>query len=130
MYAFLIVIYLLVCFALTIVILLQSSKGGGLAGAFGGGGGMGAVFGGRGAATFLSRVTTGLAIAFLSLSLLISFLNRGSVGESRGLVEQEQERRSSQPAAGLPFVPTGDSQQLLPLTTDKATTTTSPDSLQ
>ncbi|MFQ5750779.1 MAG: preprotein translocase subunit SecG [bacterium] len=130
MYAFLIVIYLLVCFALTIVILLQSSKGGGLAGAFGGGGGMGAVFGGRGAATFLSRVTTGLAIAFLSLSLLISFLNRGSVGESRGLVEQEQERRSSQPAAGLPFVPTGDSQQLLPLTTDKATTTISPDSLQ
>ncbi len=128
MYSFIIIVYLIVCIALTIVILLQSSKGGGLAGAFGGGGAMGAVFGGRGAATFLSRVTTYLAIGFLTISLLISFLTKGSEGESQSLVSQEQERRSTLPASGLPFVPTGGSQQLLPLTTDEATTI--PDSLQ
>lgn len=48
MTAFLTVIHALICIFLIISILLQSSKGGGLAGMFGGGGGMGNVFGGRG----------------------------------------------------------------------------------
>ncbi len=100
MYGILIGFYLIACFGLITVILLQSSKGGGLAGAFGGGGDMGAVFGGRGAANFLSRLTTGLAVAFLVLSLLISFLNRGSSG-STGLVQQEQQKRTA--ASGLPL---------------------------
>ncbi|MFQ5638011.1 MAG: preprotein translocase subunit SecG [bacterium] len=121
MFTFVLIIYLIVCFAMTLVILLQSSKGGGLAGAFGGGGGgMGAVFGGRGAATFLSRITTGLAIAFLSLSLLLSFLNRGS-GDSGSLVEQERQQRSALPGTGLPVVPTDDSNQLLPVATEPTT---------
>ncbi len=102
MYGFLISIYIIICLALTVVILLQSSKGGGLAGAFGGGGGMGAVFGGRGAATFLSRLTTYLAVAFLGLSLLISFVNRGSSSPT-GLIQQEQQKRTA--ASGLPVAP-------------------------
>jgi preprotein translocase subunit SecG len=114
MYTLLIVIYVFVCAALTIVILLQSSKGGGLAGVFGGGGAMGAVFGGRGAATFLSRLTTILAIAFLSISLVISLINKGTVSASKSLVEQEREKRRSMPAVGLPVVPTDGSEQLLP----------------
>lgn len=121
MYTFLIVVYLFVCFALTIVILLQSSKGGGLAGVFGGGGAMGAVFGGRGAATFLSRVTTVLAVAFLSISLIISLLNKGSTGGTKSLVEQEREKRSSMPAVGLPVVPTDGTEQLLPITPTQTT---------
>jgi preprotein translocase subunit SecG len=117
MYTLIIILYLFVCIALTITILLQSSKGGGLAGAFGGGGAMGAVFGGRGAATFLSRLTTGLAIVFLCVALFLSFLNRGSVGSS-SLVEQEQQKRGSVPAAGLPLVPTDDAPQIAPITSD------------
>ena len=102
----LVILYLIICVALTIVILLQSSKGGGLAGAFGGGGGMGAVFGGRGAATFLSRVTTGLAIAFLVVALGLSLITRG--GSSSGsLVQQERQKQSNLPAAGLPVVQPG-----------------------
>jgi preprotein translocase subunit SecG len=118
MYTLLLIIYLIACIALTIVILLQSSKGGGLAGAFGGGGGMGAVFGGRGAATFLSRVTTGLAIVFLLLALSLSLFTQGVVGGGGGLVEQEREKRSSLPAAGLPVVQPGDTQNLLPSETE------------
>lgn len=121
MYGILIFFYVLVCIGLTVVILLQSSKGGGLAGAFGGGGGdMGAVFGGRGAATFLSRLTTGFAIVFLVFSLLLSFVSRGS-SDNAGLVQKEQQKRAAGPASDLPFVPTGDSQPLLPIQTDQQT---------
>ncbi|MCK4372437.1 MAG: preprotein translocase subunit SecG, partial [candidate division Zixibacteria bacterium] len=51
-----VVFHVLTCVALVLVVLMQSSKGEGLAGsAFGGSGSMGgAVFGGRGAASFLS----------------------------------------------------------------------------
>ena len=62
-----IVFHVIVCVALVLVVLMQSSKGEGLAGtALGGGGGLsGAVFGGRGAASFLSKATTVLAILFM-----------------------------------------------------------------
>lgn len=120
MYGILIFFYVLVCIGLTVVILLQSSKGGGLAGAFGGGGDMGAVFGGRGAATFLSRLTTGFAIVFLVFSLLLSFVSRGS-SDNAGLVQKEQQKRAAGPASDLPFVPTGGSQPLLPIQIDQQT---------
>ncbi|RMF67475.1 MAG: preprotein translocase subunit SecG [Calditrichaeota bacterium] len=114
MYGFLLFLFVVVCFALTLVILLQSSKGGGLAGAFGGMGDMGAVFGGRGAASFLSKVTTVLAAVFLLLSIVLSLMNRGNAGPARSLVEQEQKKRASVPAARLPIVPSDDS-RLLPV---------------
>lgn len=127
MYTFLILIFIVVCVALTMVILLQSSKGGGLAGAFGGGGDMGAVFGGRGAASFLSKVTTVLAIAFLALSLILTLINRGSTG-GQGLIEQQQQQQqgTASPGANLPMVPTEDSQGMLPMETGQ----TSPDTGQ
>jgi len=57
MIALLMFLFVIVCFGLILVILLQSSKGGGLAGAFGGGGAAGAVFGGRGAGNFLTKTS-------------------------------------------------------------------------
>jgi len=124
MLSFLMFIYIVVCFALIIVVLLQSSKGGGLAGAFGGTGDMGAVFGGRGAAGFLSKLTTILATAFMVLALVISFINRGDPNRS-GLVQQEQSKRStttSSPASGLPIVPTEEGTSSLPIETGESTT--------
>lgn len=81
-YPVLLVIHVIVSLALIVAVLLQSSKGEGLAGAFGGGALTGAVFGGRGAATFLSKATTVLAIGFMSTSilLLISLGLRGMTG--------------------------------------------------
>jgi len=75
LFPFLIVIHILICIFLIIVVLLQSSKGEGLAGAFGGGGLTGAVFGGRGAATFLSKATSFLAVGFMITSIGLTLLS-------------------------------------------------------
>jgi len=76
-------IHIIISLALIVVVLLQSGKGGGLAGAFGGGGGMGTVFGGQAAATFLTKATRYLATAFmvtaLSMALLVKTRSEGTV---------------------------------------------------
>lgn len=66
-------IHILVCLVLIVFVLMQSSKGGGLAGAFGGGGDQ-TVFGGRETATFLSKATTYLAVGFMVISLSLAFI--------------------------------------------------------
>jgi preprotein translocase subunit SecG len=101
MQAFIITIFVIVCLLQIVSVLLQASKGGGVAGAFGGGG-MGAMFGSRGAATFLSKLTAGLATAFMIIALILSMMSSRGGGESQGLVEQERQARGSSPAAILP----------------------------
>jgi preprotein translocase subunit SecG len=71
MYGLLVSVELIVSLLLTVVILMQSSKGGGLAGTFGGGN-VGAVFGVRRTADFLSKLTSGLAVVFILLCLVIN----------------------------------------------------------
>ncbi len=73
MFSLLVLIEVFVSIVLTIVVLMQSSKGGGLAGSFGTGG-MGTVFGVRRTADFLSRATTWLAAAFMVLALIANIL--------------------------------------------------------
>ncbi|MCK4409853.1 MAG: preprotein translocase subunit SecG [Candidatus Eisenbacteria sp.] len=72
-------IHIVICLGLIIVVLLQSGKGGGLAGAFGGAGGVGAVFGGQAAATFLTKATRYLAIGFMLSSLSLAVTLRGNL---------------------------------------------------
>lgn len=96
-------LHVFVCLVLILVVLLQSSKGSGLAGAFGGGGGGQTMFGGQETATFLSRLTTYLAILFMVLSLLLAFLSaRRSSSGPRSVV-----REAAQQTQGT--VPTGKS---------------------
>ena len=71
MYTFLVAIEIVVSVLLVIVILMQNSKGGGLAGSFGGSN-FGTVFGVRRTADFLTRATTILATTFIVLTLLIN----------------------------------------------------------
>jgi len=68
----LLVIQLIVALALVGVILVQHSEGGALG--IGGGGAMSA----RGTANLLTRATTVLAIAFISLSLLLTIVQINS----------------------------------------------------
>ncbi|MCH9024598.1 MAG: preprotein translocase subunit SecG [candidate division Zixibacteria bacterium] len=78
LFAILVVTHILVSFSLILVVLMQSSKGEGLAGsAFGGGGVSGAVFGGRGAASFLSKATSVLAVLFMLNSGALALISSG-----------------------------------------------------
>jgi preprotein translocase subunit SecG len=74
---FLYILLVIISLLLMMVILMQSSKGGGLAGTFGGGNTASALFGGVGAGNFLTKLTGGLAVAFMVLILLIGVLNKG-----------------------------------------------------
>ena len=108
MIGFLTAIHVINCLLLMVVVLLQSSKGGGLAGAFGGGGGSQAVFGGRGAGSFLSRATTVLAIIFMLTSLTLTVLNRRGVAADSAMKRAlEAEQRRGVPTPGLPVPGSG-----------------------
>ena len=64
-YGILVFLYVVVSLFLIAVVLLQTGKRADLAGAFGGGGSQ-TVFGTRGAATFLSKLTISAAVLLLS----------------------------------------------------------------
>jgi preprotein translocase subunit SecG len=94
MFGFLMAVEVLVSILLILVVLMQSSKGGGLAGTFGGGQ-VGMVFGVRRTADFLTRATQILAATFIVLSLLINifFLPRPTASTEsviqRGSTQQQ-----------------------------------------
>lgn len=74
----LLIIHLIVAICLISAVLLQRSEGG----ALGMGGGGGGLVTSRGAETALSKLTWGLAIAFLSTSILLTVLAGGREGGS------------------------------------------------
>ncbi|MBI2981098.1 MAG: preprotein translocase subunit SecG [Deltaproteobacteria bacterium] len=69
------ILHYFLCFFLIVTILLQAGKGADIGAAFGAGGSQ-TVFGPRGAGTFLSKVTTAVAILFLLTSIGLSKLSR------------------------------------------------------
>ena len=72
MTAFLIVLHVLVCLFLVLSVLLQPGARGGVGAAFGGAGGA-TVFGGRGANTFLAKLTAAAAVLFMLTSISLSY---------------------------------------------------------
>ena len=71
-----------------------------------GGGGMGNVFGGRGAASFLAKMTMYLGIAFAITALSIALLSKKSTSGAKSMVQQVMENEeATSPASILPTVP-------------------------
>jgi preprotein translocase subunit SecG len=99
MYGVVLGLHLLVCLGLVGVVLVQSGKGGGLAG-----GAFGAqaqtVFGGRGATDFITRATIGLGVAFFVTSFSLALMtSHGGPTVGRSLIqEQARKAASSAPA--------------------------------
>jgi preprotein translocase subunit SecG len=102
MYTAILVLHLVVCLFLIFIILIQSSKGAEMGAAFGGS--SQTLFGSRGAATFLNKLTTGAAIAFMltSLTLAIFTVRKDSVMSSAPVTESP---------ASLPDTTTGPLQE-------------------
>ncbi len=99
-------IHVMASLLLILIVLMQSAKGGGLGGAFGGV--TETAFGAR-AGTFLTRFTTTLAILFMitSLSLaVLSFKKRASVMAQEPAVETiPEEKKQTQEEASEAEVP-------------------------
>lgn len=92
----LLIIHIIVSLFLIFIVLIQSSKGAELGAAFGGS--SQTLFGSRGAATFLSKLTTIAAVVFMLTSLLlaISTAKGGSVVKKTLPVEQKKEMPAGQ----------------------------------
>jgi preprotein translocase subunit SecG len=102
MYALLMALHLIVCLCLVAVVLVQSGKGGGLAGgAFGGA--TQTVFGGRGATDFITRATIVLGVLFFVTSLSLALITtRGNVGGRSVVSEAARRAAGAAPPAGTP----------------------------
>jgi preprotein translocase subunit SecG len=86
MYTFISVIILLVCVLLVMVVLVQNSKGGGLAANFSG---SGQVMGVRKTADFLEKATWTLASGLLILSVLASMTIPKGSEEKKSRIEEQ-----------------------------------------
>jgi len=95
---------------LIIMVLMQSSKGGGLAGTFGGGN-MGSMFGTRRTADFLSKATWWLGGALCALALIVNlFLLPGKSNPD----QRESIIQKGRNVPTTPSVPRTNNQQQVP----------------
>ena len=95
---FVLVVFVPLCVVLTLVILLQDSKGEGLSSSAFGGAEMQSVLGGRGAATFLSKLTTWLAIGFMVISLfLMRFYGEEKSGALTPIEQETTQEATTEP---------------------------------
>ena len=67
-----VLVHVAVCVGLVLIVLLQKGKGAGMGAAFGGS--SQAVFGGAGAATFMHKLTTVVAVMFMFTSLGLTLI--------------------------------------------------------
>ncbi len=92
-------IHITVCVLLIMIVLLQSGKGAEMGVSLGGGSSQ-TLFGAAGPASFLTKVTTGVAIVFMLTSLTLAYI-AGNRSESSVMkdtavpVEQQQKTGSS-----------------------------------
>jgi preprotein translocase subunit SecG len=101
MYTFFIAVEILVSLLLMIVILMQASKGGGLAGTLGTSN-MGTVFGVRRTSDFLTKTTTVLATLFMAIALFINLVVLPRAEKSQESVIQSGPQPTALPPAEQP----------------------------
>src|SRR3954471_2213731 len=95
------IIHVFVCFFLILVVLLQAGKGGGIGIAFGSSTSS-AVFGGRGAGSFLEKLTAGSAIIFMLTSMSLAYIASRSDNarlQKQSLEQKKKDKEATQKAA-------------------------------
>ena len=79
MHTILIVVYVIVCIFLVLTVLLQQGKGAAIGAVFGS---SDTIFGSAGPASFLHKITSGLAVLFMVLALVLCYLSAHKVEDS------------------------------------------------
>jgi preprotein translocase subunit SecG len=95
------IIHVFVCFFLILVVLLQAGKGGGMGIAFGSSTSS-QVFGGRGAGSFLEKLTAGTAVVFMITSITLAYFASQSDSsrlQKLSAQKQKQEQKAAEKAA-------------------------------
>ncbi len=127
MFVFFTVVHILLCVFMIFVILLQPGKDAGMGAALGGGAATSA-FGGRGAATFLTKLTAACAMGFFITSLGLSFvgLRTSAADEIEATAPATTPSDTTTPAPGqaAPATPT-EAQPTAPPAPDKGSATDS-----
>jgi preprotein translocase subunit SecG len=106
-FGLLLTLFVLICLALCLLILIQSDKGGGISGAIGGLSGANNFLGTQDTANILTKGTTIFGTAFLVLCVLMTFFAPGGVGGGAGSKSAMQRRAervqavTPMPAAGM-----------------------------
>ncbi len=98
METFLLTVHYLLCFFLIMIILLQAGKGADIGAVFGGA--SQTVFGSRGPATFLNKVTAIVAAAFLVTSIWLAHISKQRSAET--VIDKAPVSESDAPAAAAP----------------------------
>ncbi len=119
MTVFLVIVQVVVALALIGIVLVQHGKGADMGASFGGGSSQ-TLFGARGSATFLSRVTAVLATLFFATSLGLAYLSAHPrrVASVTSLVAPVAPRKPAAPQS-LPTVPEVPAQKTPPVTGTK-----------
>jgi preprotein translocase subunit SecG len=94
MFTFIVIIHAIVCIFLVLTVLLQQGKGAEMGAVFGS---SEAVFGSSGPSSFLSKLTTALAVAFMLTSLGLTYMS-----SRRGAESVMKDIRITQPAPPVP----------------------------
>ncbi len=84
----LLITHIFVSVVLILVVLLQAGRGGGVGAGLGGASQQ--IFGGRGASSFLAKVTTACAVVFFLTSLTLSFLS----SRDRSVVQRALDKKA------------------------------------
>lgn len=111
MQIFVTITHVVVCVVLIMVVLLQAGKGANMGAAFGGS--SQTVFGSSGPATFLSKMTTWVAIVFMLTSLALSHPTFSSTSGG-SLMKGAAKQQDSKPVPQAPQAPPATTQQIPP----------------
>ena len=93
------IIHIIVCFALILIVLLQTGKGADMGAAFGGS--SQTVFGSSGSVGFLGKLTTGAAVFFMLTSLTLAYLSGTRSGGGKTIMKEDaRQEELAEPVAG------------------------------
>ena len=107
LYYIIIFLFVLICLSLIGIILLQSSKTGGMGAGIAGNSALNSAFGSQGADKLLVKITTILASLFMLLSITLNILSSPNDGEStisnKSVIQGNIENSATEPDISTPI---------------------------